>query len=40
MKRIAWINEERLVLVGYDDAPFICSLSGNQWYDDCYHSFR
>lgn len=31
MKKIAWINENKLVLVGYDDAPFICSLTGNQW---------
>lgn len=31
MKRIAWISENKLVLVGYDDVPFICSLSGNQW---------
>ena len=31
MKRIAWIDETRLVLVGYDDVPSICSFSGNQW---------
>ena len=31
IKKVAWINESKLVLVGYDDAPFVCSLSGNQW---------